>query len=417
MLKKTPSIIACTVSFISLFLMASTQLFAQGGVDTLQLVFYQPSCSAKVVDSVECAQMARGLVRDLSDFYEPILDRENQKRWVQLYVKKTFKERLPDDLETDPAADMMVWFDLTAQTLEVRVKDVLTGESITEVELPVKSTKPAALRKLITDASQETTRKIMRAVYDEELGQKNNIRIKTPTIKDFSMVGAAPKNGRWQALPLSREGLYSSFPATADDKALTITPVDVIVGKTFPDWRIRTTVSPSGTIDYRMAPYRLTFDVSGGLALPDGEATGWSHGALSLLLNPKFSLRAGGAYFVLPMETVVEPIDGIFAEPQVWREGTVVPFIGVGYQMRDLTLGIRFGFTVDGFIVPRYVRGGLWLAAEKIPWLRLTLAYQTINMEAEQRTFSRNTPAALTTWVDQNYSFISSGIGLYLPLK
>jgi len=153
---------------------------------------YQPSCSTKIVDSLECAQMARSLMRDLSTFYEPILNQKEQKRWVQLYVKKIFKERLPDNIEKDPAADMMIWFDLTPQALEVRVRDILKGEDVAEVEQPVRSSKPAHLRRVVADAAKKTTRRIMSS-YDPAFGDTYYLRVKVKQPSERS----AGKPYRW----------------------------------------------------------------------------------------------------------------------------------------------------------------------------------------------------------------------------
>jgi len=130
--------------------------------------------------------MARSLMRDLSTFYEPILNQKEQKRWVQLYVKKIFKERLPDNIEKDPAADMMIWFDLTPQALEVRVRDILKGEDVAEVEQPVRSSKPAHLRRVVADAAKKTTRRIMSS-YDPAFGDTYYLRVKVPPITGFSI--------------------------------------------------------------------------------------------------------------------------------------------------------------------------------------------------------------------------------------
>ncbi len=355
-------------------------------------------------------------MRDLSTFYEPILNQKEQKRWVQLYVKKIFKERLPDNIEKDPAADMMIWFDLTPQALEVRVRDILKGEDVAEVEQPVRSSKPAHLRRVVADAAKKTTRRIMSS-YDPAFGDTYYLRVKVPPITGFSIGQTTKRKKRWQTLPLARDGLYSNFPGRIGEELVNINSSDVILGRAYPDWRIVAEAGTASTISYRMEPYRLALELGGGIALPEASLTGWSYGALDLLLNPNISLRGGVNYFVLPVETQVVPIVNEPAAVREWRTERIVPFVGLGYQVRDLTLGVRFGLTLDGFLAPNYIRGNTWLSAEKVPWLRLMFSYQTLSTEVEERTFARLRPAADLSTKNQQFNFISTGLGLHFPLK
>ena len=393
------------------------QLTAQSQVDTLLLVLQEPNCSAKIADSIECAQLTRSLIRDLSAFYEPILNHPDQQRWVQLYLKKTLGSRLPNNLNTNPAAEMLVRFDLTPQAVEVRVMNILTGENIAEVEEPLISAKPADLRKSVSAAADETTRQIMRNVYNQQLGTKYQLRVKTPPIKNFRLAQSPPAKGRWQTLPLTREGVYSTFSALQGDAPATVTAADVISGQTYADWLIRAKSDEQGVIAYRMHAYRLFLDLSGGLALPATEAVGWGSGALSFLVGHNLSLRAGAMYHVLPMETQVEPRSGQLAVARNWLDDTVVPFLGLGYQRRELALGIRYGITLDGGPAPRYLRGSGWLSLDKWPAIRLHAAYQTLIIDVEQRAFSRTAAAAPFSSQERTFGFLAFGMGWYQPIR
>ncbi|MEL7160378.1 MAG: hypothetical protein AAFN92_06455 [Bacteroidota bacterium] len=312
---------------------------------------------------------------------------------------------------------MLVYFDLSAIVAEVRVVDLVSGRTVATVEQPLSGTTPASLRKAVEDAAKEATRQIMLEVYDQRIGPQYSLRVKTPPIQGFSIGSGRSDNSRWQKLPLAKDGLYSTFKGKALGETITITPSEIISGRTYPDWRIKPTIDAKGAIVYQMKPYRLWGEVKGGVALLPGQPTAYGSMVFGLSFAKGLSLRAGLSRILIPRETSVEPIAGFPAAPRRWRSRIIAPLLGAGYEFRDLSLGVRYGIAGDFFFAPRLLGATGWLSLEKMPRLRLSLQYQSLTIDVEQRVFARYATMATVSTERTNLNFLAPGVSLFILLK
>lgn len=357
-------------------------------------------------------------MRDLSTFYEPILGDKDLREFVQLYERKITNKGDSPKPNRYPDADLVVYFDMTPQAIEVRLKEVNDGyDEVADVEIPLQRTTPSELRKAIIAAAEETTRQIMRNKYNQQLGSKFYLRVKVPAGSKLSFPGGAYKDGRWQLLYLSRDAVYSSFNAQVGSEQVLVTLQDVITRSTFPDWRTRRRSDAAGEIFYSMRPYLLSLALRGGLAMGSERNSPWGEVALQLALKSKIGIRGGLAYHELATTTQLSLAPGLQAMPRTTVLRPLIPFIGLGLHQRNLSLGIRYGVTIDAFIEPRYLNGAAWLSLERLPWLRLFGGYQTLRLPTETTFFSRFTPTASAQAGTTDFAFFTTGVGCYLPFK
>jgi len=394
---------------ISLLCLCTHLLSGQIVTEKLLVSLEDPNCDG-VEEDQECLLLAQKLLTEMTQVFLPMIEKNERNVLIEI-VDEVYPGPDGNGMK-EPVTEIVIFFKLTSKSIAATVNEIKTAPQpkaqIASVNWQRKGKSP---RKQISEMAREIIRQVFNNLYQKSLGSTSQFLLRLPGNESIDITDSKEWRGRWKELSFVGKGNYPSIPAVVGQDTTGVLPPDVLGGNTYLEWRVRE--QGEGV---SMKPFRYALNFSTGVIQTEDKFKTTSRLFVSLLVSPKITLHIGGAHFILPQTTQVQPLPGVLAKPRIWWEDKFIPLLGVGYRFRDPQLGLRYGFDVEGFPSPLYLGAAAWVAPDRLSWLRLWGGFYRYTTDVETRLFKVDGTVSDLSLIKRTYTFPSAGLSVHLPL-